>query len=115
MSPKPHPKLQETRLPTARGEEHCNSENYCPWLCVITTRTPAGDIADHKRASALRRDLEQLSSDAGAKLLRALGVNGHESELRSQEKWMYKGSLSVFPITRNGLVLPGGDPYGTIQ
>src|SRR6202011_4236507 len=29
------------------------------------------------------RDLEQLSSDAGAKLLRALGVKGHEEELRS--------------------------------
>jgi hypothetical protein len=31
----------------------------------------------------LRRDLEDLSSDAGAKLLRALGVKGHEAELRS--------------------------------
>jgi serine/threonine protein kinase/predicted ATPase len=52
-------------------------------LCVITTRTPIADIADHERTSALRRDLEQLSSDAGAKLLRALGVKGHEAQLRS--------------------------------
>jgi hypothetical protein len=52
-------------------------------LCVITTRMPVDDIADHERASALRRELEQLSSDAGAKLLRALGVKGHEAELRS--------------------------------
>jgi hypothetical protein len=52
-------------------------------LCVITTRTPVADIADHERTSALRRDLEQLSSDAGAKLLQALGVKGHEEELRS--------------------------------
>ena len=52
-------------------------------LCVITTRTPVADIADHERTSALRRDLEQLSSDAGAKLLRALGVKGDEAELRS--------------------------------
>ena len=36
-----------------------------------------------KRTSALRRELEQLSSDAGAKLLRALGVKGHEADLRS--------------------------------
>jgi hypothetical protein len=50
---------------------------------VITTRTPVADIADHERISALRRDLEHLSSDAGAKLLRALGVNGHEAELRT--------------------------------
>ena len=52
-------------------------------LCVITTRTPVADIADHEGSSALRRDLEQLSSDAGAKLLRALGVKGSEAELRS--------------------------------
>jgi tetratricopeptide (TPR) repeat protein len=52
-------------------------------LCVITTRTPVADIADHERTSALRRDLDQLSSDVGAKLLRALGVKGDEAELRS--------------------------------
>jgi len=52
-------------------------------LCVITTRTPVVDIADHEHTSALRRNLEQLSSDAGAKLLRAFGVKGEEAELRS--------------------------------
>jgi serine/threonine protein kinase/tetratricopeptide (TPR) repeat protein/RNA polymerase subunit RPABC4/transcription elongation factor Spt4 len=52
-------------------------------LCAITTRTPVADIADHERTSALRRDLDQLSSDAGAKLLRALGVKGDEGEVRS--------------------------------
>jgi serine/threonine protein kinase len=52
-------------------------------LCLITTRLPIADVADHERTSAPRRDLEQLSSDAGAKLLRALGVKGGEAELRS--------------------------------
>ena len=52
-------------------------------LCVVTTRTPVADIADHERISTLRRELEQLTSDAGAKVLRALGVKGHETELRS--------------------------------
>ena len=52
-------------------------------LCVITTRLPIADIADHERTSAPRHELEQLSSDAGARLLRALGVKGHEAELRS--------------------------------
>ena len=52
-------------------------------LCVITTRLPIADIADHERTSALRRDLEHLCSDAGAKLLRALGVKGDQAELRS--------------------------------
>ena len=52
-------------------------------LCVITTRLPVADIAEREGTSALRRDLEKLSSDAGAKLLRALGVMGDEAELRS--------------------------------
>jgi len=52
-------------------------------LCVISTRIPVADIADHERTSVLRRDLEQLSSDAGAQLLKALGVKGDESELRN--------------------------------
>jgi NACHT domain len=52
-------------------------------LCVITTRLPIADIADHERTSALRRDLEQLSGEAGATLLRALGVKGGEAELRN--------------------------------
>jgi serine/threonine protein kinase len=51
-------------------------------LCVITTRTPVADIVDHEGSSALHRNLEQLSRDAGAKLLRALGVKGDEAELR---------------------------------
>src|SRR5208337_319317 len=52
-------------------------------LCVITTRTPVTDIADHAGTSAYRRDLDQISSDAGEQLLRALGVEGDEAELRS--------------------------------
>jgi serine/threonine protein kinase/tetratricopeptide (TPR) repeat protein len=52
-------------------------------LCVITTRTPVADVADRERTSARRLDLEELSRDAGAKLLRALGVSGSEAELRN--------------------------------
>ncbi|MGA8656328.1 MAG: NACHT domain-containing protein, partial [Chthoniobacterales bacterium] len=52
-------------------------------LCLITSRLPIADIADHEQTSALRRELEQLSSDAGAKLLRALGVQGDEADLRT--------------------------------
>jgi hypothetical protein len=50
---------------------------------VITTRLPVADIADHEGSCAPRRELDQLSSNAGAKLLRALGVKGDETELRS--------------------------------
>jgi tRNA A-37 threonylcarbamoyl transferase component Bud32 len=52
-------------------------------LCLITTRMPVADIAEHERGAALRLDLEQLSSDAGARLLRALGVKGDEEKLRT--------------------------------
>src|SRR5262249_57137893 len=52
-------------------------------LCVISTRTPVADIVDYERTSALRRELEQLSSDAGANLLRALRIRGDQAELRT--------------------------------
>src|SRR5207247_4309959 len=55
---------------------------FNPGLCVITTRLPVADVAGHAGSPALRRDLEQLSSDTGATLLRAVGVKGSESELR---------------------------------
>ena len=51
-------------------------------LCVITTRLPVADIADHEGTSVLRCELEQLSSESGARLLRALNVNGDEENLR---------------------------------
>jgi hypothetical protein len=64
-------------------------------LCVITTRTPLVDIADHAGSSAVRRDLEQLSSDAGAKLLRALGINGQDAEMRSASDEFSGHSLAL--------------------
>jgi hypothetical protein len=64
-------------------------------LCVITTRLAVADIADRERTSALRRELEQLSGDAGAKLLRAPGVNGHEAELRSASDEFSGHSLAL--------------------
>jgi serine/threonine protein kinase len=51
-------------------------------LCVITTRLPVADIADHEGTSAPHRELEHLTSEAGAQLLRAMGVKGPEAELR---------------------------------
>jgi hypothetical protein len=50
-------------------------------LCIITTRLPVADVAGYEGTSAQRRDLEQISSDAGAKLLRSLNVKGDEAEL----------------------------------
>ena len=61
----------------------CELAAFNSGLCVITTRLPVADVADHEHTSAPRRDLEHLTHDAGARLLRALGVKGHETELRS--------------------------------
>ena len=72
-------RLREPSLQALLGELAAFNKG----LCVITTRLPVADIADHEGTSALRRDLEQLSSEAGARLLKALGVKGHEAELRS--------------------------------
>jgi tetratricopeptide (TPR) repeat protein len=55
-------------------------------LGVITTRIPVADLADFERTSAQRRELEQLSGEAGAELLRAVGVQGDEEKLRSASK-----------------------------
>src|SRR3974390_3713494 len=41
-------------------------------LCVITTRLPVADLADFEGNVARRRDLEHLSSRAGAQVLRGL-------------------------------------------
>ena len=64
-------------------------------LCVITTRSPVADIADYERTSAPRHHLEQLSTEAGAKLLRALGVVGQEAELRSASDAFSGHSLAL--------------------
>ncbi|MBV8226361.1 MAG: protein kinase, partial [Verrucomicrobia bacterium] len=52
-------------------------------LCVITTRMPVADIAEYAHTAAPRRDLERLSREAGAKLLRALDVHGSEADLQN--------------------------------
>jgi predicted ATPase len=64
-------------------------------LCVITTRIPVADIADHEGTSALRRELEQLSSQAGVRLLRALGVQGEEADLRSASEEFHGHCLAL--------------------
>jgi hypothetical protein len=44
---------------------------------------PVADLADHEHRSVPRYDLEQLSSEAGVQLIRALSVIGDEEKLQS--------------------------------
>lgn len=55
-----------------------------PGLCVITTRLPVADVV--ARAGAVTVDLEKLPPGAGAELLRRLGVDGADRELRKASK-----------------------------
>jgi serine/threonine protein kinase len=52
-------------------------------LCVITTRIPIADFANFESSSVVSLELEHLPNDAGALLLRGLGVQGEEAELQS--------------------------------
>lgn len=72
-------------------------------LCVISTRTPFADIADHERTSVLCRNPEQLSSDAGAKLLRALASKGIVKRL--VDEFEASGSSSTAFCRSRGLAL----------
>ncbi|MFY9825490.1 MAG: TIR domain-containing protein [Thermoanaerobaculia bacterium] len=51
-----------------------------PGLCLITTRLSVADVSGKTGAASL--DLEKLPPEAGAALLRELGVQGSETELR---------------------------------
>ncbi|UCH98017.1 MAG: tetratricopeptide repeat protein, partial [Candidatus Aminicenantes bacterium] len=52
-----------------------------PGLCVITTREPVTDLADRVDHSVKEILLEHLSDEAGAQLLKSLGVTGSEKEI----------------------------------
>ena len=51
-----------------------------PGLCVITTRVKVADVAGRSGVQSV--DLEQLLPEAGAELLKKLGVKGPDKELR---------------------------------
>lgn len=74
-------------------------------LCMITTRLPVADLADHEGGSALRRDLEQLSSEAGAQLLGALGVKGPQTELRAASE-EFRGHCLALTLLGSCLSMP---------
>jgi tetratricopeptide (TPR) repeat protein len=52
-----------------------------PGLCVISSRLPVADLADFEGDTARRINLEHLSPQAGAAVLKAQGVVGEQVEL----------------------------------
>lgn len=57
-----------------------------PGLCVISTRERIGDLIEFENSTVLQHDLEHLSSQAGAQILRSLKVKGENDELEKATK-----------------------------
>ncbi len=52
-------------------------------LCVVTTRVRVKELAAFEESTALRWELEHLSTEAGIELLKSLGVHGPAGDLES--------------------------------
>ena len=50
-------------------------------MCVISTRERVSDLVEFENGTVVQHDLDQLSLQAGAQLLRALHVTGDDDEL----------------------------------
>ena len=66
-----------------------------PGLLVITTREPVAELASRKGTGARTHDLDRLGGEAGAALLRWLGVEGPEGELRQVAREVHGHALTL--------------------
>ena len=82
---------------------------YNPGLCVISTRLPLTDLQEFAGASAEHLDLDDLSTDAGAKLLGSLGVEGTPDELRKAVCDFEGHALALTLLGRYLATVYGGD------
>ncbi|HEX8493833.1 MAG TPA: restriction endonuclease [Pyrinomonadaceae bacterium] len=55
-------------------------------LCVISTRERIGDLVEFENGTVIQHELEHLSPQAGAQILRALNVKGDDEELEEAAK-----------------------------
>jgi TIR domain len=63
-------------------------------LCIVTTREHIANL-DNFKQTAPQWDLEHLTPEAGAELLRRLGVKGKDSELQATSKEMGGHALAL--------------------
>ena len=59
---------------------------FQPGLCVISTRERVSDLGDFENGTVIQHELEHLSPQAGAQLLRALNVKGDDEELEEASR-----------------------------
>ena len=55
-----------------------------PGLCVISTRERVSDLIEFENVTVVQPNLEHLSPQAGAQILRSLNVKGFDHELEEQ-------------------------------
>ncbi len=80
-----------------------------PGLCVLTTRVAVKDL-DHTVGHGTKvLELEHLSAEAGAQLLRTLGVQGTEKELRQAAEAFGGHALALTLLGRYLSVVHGGE------
>ncbi len=80
-----------------------------PGLCIITTRVPVKDIEDAVGSSVKRVRLENISIEAGSKLLEDLGVKGPDTELRNAVEDFGGHALALNLLGRYLTVVQNGD------
>jgi nucleoside phosphorylase/tetratricopeptide (TPR) repeat protein len=78
-------------------------------LCVISTRERVGDLVEFENSTVIQHELEHLSPQAGAKLLRAQKVKGDDDELE-QAATEYGGHALALTLLGSYLTdVYGGD------
>ncbi len=80
-----------------------------PGLCVVTTRVPTADIEFAENTSVKRVNLEHLSAETGAALLKAHGVTGTDAELAAVSTEFKGHALALNLLGRYLVVVHGGD------
>ena len=78
-------------------------------LCVVTTRVPVPELEEMKRASVQSMPLDNLSDEAGAHLLRNLGVIGTDRELRDTARDFKGHALALTLLGRYLAVVHNGE------
>lgn len=79
-----------------------------PGLCVVTTRERIADL-DGFPKTAPQKDLEALSTEAGAELLQELGVEGKKSELKAASREFGNHALALTLLGTYLTDICGGD------
>jgi DNA-binding Xre family transcriptional regulator len=82
-----------------------------PGLCLITTRIAVADLAPFQSTTADVLYLDALQEEAGAELLRALGVHGSDAERRAASRELHGHALGLHLLGTYIRDLCGGDVY----